>query len=124
MKKSSLDSRFSYDFLNVCLPLSIYSALSSEFPTTKDFGLEKEPFMGKIYEGGERMALRQLDVRLARETKAFKAGSFLPNQRDPDILCPPTSLGRREKTPDVDQVPGCFAGSAVVVESLIVSKMA
>ena len=71
--------------------LFIYFSFS-DFPQTKDFGIEPEPFMSKVYIGGERVALEQLEKRLAHEAKAFQEGSFLPNQRDPDILCPPMSL--------------------------------
>ena len=66
----------------------------AEFPTPADFGVSSEELgdCAKVYVGGEKSALEHLKVRLEVEAKAFNAGSYLPNQRNPDILCPPKSL--------------------------------
>lgn len=45
-----------------------------------------------LWEGGETRALRQLEDRARVETEAFKQGLYLPNQAQPNLLAPPTSL--------------------------------
>jgi len=65
----------------------------TDFPTPEDFGhMNTGGEYSKVYVGGEREALQHYQARLAHEKKAFQRGSFLPNRRDPDILCPPKSL--------------------------------
>lgn len=66
--------------------------LHPRFPSIEYFNLEPEMETDKAYIGGERVALKALELRLAHEYDAFKRGTFLPNQRDPDVLCPPKSL--------------------------------
>ena len=61
-------------------------------PTPEDFDIKPEGFERKIYGGGETLALKHLEKRLLVESRAFQEGSFMPNQRNPDILCPPMSL--------------------------------
>ena len=64
-----------------------------DFPTSEDFGIEKErEDLNKVYVGGEENALKHLEARLEIEKAAFRKGNFLPNRRNPDILCPPKSL--------------------------------
>ena len=48
--------------------------------------------MPRILKGGERRALKYFRRRIVAESDAFVDGSFLPNRRDPDILCNPKSL--------------------------------
>lgn len=42
--------------------------------------------------GGETKALEQLNDRLDYERDAFVSGFYLPNQVNPDLLSPPSSL--------------------------------
>jgi len=64
-----------------------------DLPTPMDFGhVNRDGEFSKVYIGGEREAVKHYEARLAHERKAFQQGSFLPNRRDPDILCPPKSL--------------------------------
>ena len=44
------------------------------------------------YFSGESNALSHLEKRLSDELKAFMENSFLPNRRNPELLCPPKSL--------------------------------
>ncbi len=50
----------------------------------------------------KKMCRSFAQIRLERESRAFARGSFQPNQRDPDILCPPKSL-----SPDLRSVGPC-----------------
>ena len=69
------------------------SVVITDFPTPEEFGhMNTGGEYSKVYVGGEREALQHYQARLAHEKKAFQRGSFLPNRRDPDILCPPKSL--------------------------------
>eukprot|EP00095_Tigriopus_kingsejongensis_P002738 maker-scaffold1095_size63103-snap-gene-0.8 protein:Tk02738 transcript:maker-scaffold1095_size63103-snap-gene-0.8-mRNA-1 annotation:"cryptochrome precursor" len=83
-------STVSYASLNDDLAAKI--GLFPEFPSIQEFNLEPESETSRLYIGGESIALGALEVRLEHESKAFARKSFLPNQRNPDILCPPKSL--------------------------------
>ena len=63
-------------------------------PEPEEFGIDDEGGTAchKVYKGGEKHALQNLASRLRVEAAAFRVGSYLPNRRDPDILCPPKSL--------------------------------
>ena len=63
-------------------------------PEPGDFGIDDEngTSCSKVYIGGEKRALENLTSRLFVESAAFRVNSYLPNRRDPDILCPPKSL--------------------------------
>jgi len=77
------------------LPNSVTSQQGylKELPSPSDFGFYNENGQySKVYVGGEREALKHFEVRMTHERRAFDEGSFLPNRRDPDILCPPKSL--------------------------------
>ncbi len=63
-----------------------------EMPKPEDFGRTPDPGNNKIYIGGESQALEHLKRRLEIEADAFMNGSFLPNRRNPELLCPPKSL--------------------------------
>ncbi|XP_046405998.1 cryptochrome-1 [Ischnura elegans] len=74
--------------------LDEFEAFSS-IPSPEAFGLEpevkdKSPVVRWI--GGETHALHQLTKRLQVEENAFKNGVYLPNQANPDLIGPPTSL--------------------------------
>jgi len=62
-----------------------------KIPTPEDLGFVHNGEK-KVYQGGERKALKHFNRRVEIEKEAFLDGSFLPNRRDPDILCPPKSL--------------------------------
>ena len=67
--------------------------LLEEFPTCEILGFVKEnPNQSKVFVGGESQALAHLENRLTHELKAFLEHSFLPNRRNPELLCPPKSL--------------------------------
>jgi len=62
-------------------------------PTPEDLGKFTEgDVCHKVYKGGESRALKYFHSRMLHEQDAFIRGSFLPNRRNPDILCPPKSL--------------------------------
>ena len=48
--------------------------------------------LSRVYHGGESHAISHLEKRLCEEFKAFMDNSFLPNRRNPELLCPPKSL--------------------------------
>jgi len=65
-------------------------------PTPETFGIYPEvpenltsPYR---WYGGETRALEQLKERLEYEREAFVNGFYLPNQVNPDLLSPPSSL--------------------------------
>ena len=68
--------------------LTIFPAL----PTPQMLGIERETGENKIYQGGERLALKFLERRIAHERESFLRDSFLPNKFEPDILNNPKSL--------------------------------
>ena len=61
-------------------------------PTPQMLGIERETGENKIYQGGERLALKFLERRIAHERESFLRDSFLPNKFEPDILNNPKSL--------------------------------
>ncbi|XP_054284471.1 cryptochrome-1 [Macrosteles quadrilineatus] len=64
-------------------------------PTPEELGVHPETGLGERmvrWEGGETKALRQLEERAAVEGTAFRQGQYLPNQAQPDLLGPPTSM--------------------------------
>jgi len=61
-------------------------------PTVEMLGFTKPPGVNKIFKGGETIALEYFNQRLKSERASFENGGFLPNRRDPDILCPTKSL--------------------------------
>lgn len=61
-------------------------------PSPEDLGKFKAEDVCKLYKGGETTALKFFHNRMLHEQDAFIKGSFLPNRRNPDILCPPKSL--------------------------------
>lgn len=65
-------------------------------PTPADFNIipEVPEISGSTYRwhGGETRALEQLNNRLDYERDAFVNGFYLPNQVNPDLLSPPSSL--------------------------------
>ena len=65
-----------------------------ELPEPAAFGVDDEngTCCNKVYVGGEKQALENLESRLLVESAAFRVHSYLPNRRDPDILSPPKSL--------------------------------
>jgi len=69
------------------------AGLLDHFPSCEDVGVQPEKHTtGKIYIGGESHALTHLEKRMSIESNAFKGNSFLPNRRNPQLLCPPKSL--------------------------------
>lgn len=70
------------------------AGLFQHFPSCEDIGFVKDPNVAskKIYIGGESQALAHFEKRFSVELKAFLENSFLPNRRNPDLLCPPKSL--------------------------------
>ncbi|KAJ9600817.1 hypothetical protein L9F63_001029 [Diploptera punctata] len=64
-----------------------------EIPSPEDFGMSHEMDTERLirWEGGEMKALSNLKDRLDVEEIAFRQGSYLPNQAQPDLLGPPTS---------------------------------
>lgn len=69
--------------------------LLDKIPTPHDFGIYPEkPGSDRMirWSGGEKQALVNLENRLIVEAKAFYEGYYLPNQANPDLLGPPTSL--------------------------------
>jgi len=64
----------------------------NDFPSPENFGYTNDGTYSKVYIGGETEALRHFELRLKHEKEAFIHGSYMPNRRDPDILCPPKSL--------------------------------
>lgn len=69
----------------------VFSGVPSaqEMGVTPEVGVEQSIVR---WEGGESRALRQLEDRAVVEAEAFKRGLYLPNQSQPDLLAPPTSL--------------------------------
>ncbi|PSN30513.1 Cryptochrome-1 [Blattella germanica] len=65
-----------------------------EIPHPEDFNIFREAKTEKLirWDGGETKALKQLLDRLDVEESAFRQGYYLPNQAQPDLLGPPTSL--------------------------------
>jgi cryptochrome len=62
-------------------------------PNSEELGVPKDmEACDKVYSGGESHALAHLESRLNTEAKAFMDNSFLPNRRNPELLCPPKSL--------------------------------
>jgi len=61
-------------------------------PTPEQLGKFPKEGENKVYKGGESRAVKYFHSRMLHEQDAFIRGSFLPNRRNPDILCPPKSL--------------------------------
>ena len=87
------------DFVDLATAENLLSDNLTLFPTTPSpemLGIEKEkdPLWKekKIYNGGEREALKYYVKRIEHEKTAFLEGTFMPNRKDPDIFNPPKSL--------------------------------
>ncbi|KAG8257815.1 hypothetical protein J6590_040725 [Homalodisca vitripennis] len=78
-------------------------------PAAEELGISQESGLGErvvVWEGGENRALRQLQDRVIVEAEAFKRGLYLPNQAQPDLLAPPTSLSAALSA-------GCLSGNDI-----------
>jgi len=83
----------SVNFVDLSETLMTELNFLGQVPTAESMGFVKEDSPHtKVFKGGERRALKYFRRRLESENEAFLDGSFLPNRRDPDILCPPKSL--------------------------------
>lgn len=66
-----------------------------QFPTPEDFDLYYDDncqMSAYRWRGGEGEALSLLKTRLTVEEKAFREGSYMPNQVAPDLINSPTSM--------------------------------
>lgn len=66
-----------------------------QVPCPEDFLIfpEKTCFVKYVeWHGGERKALKQLELRLKVEEDAFASGTYLPSHANVDLLGPPTSF--------------------------------
>lgn len=63
-------------------------------PSLEEAGIPENPpeWRKRRVAGGEKNALKHMEIRLRAEEKAFKAGFYQPNQARPDLLGPPLSL--------------------------------
>ena len=85
------------DFVDLATAENLVSDNLTLFPTTPSpemLGIERDPLWKekKIYNGGEREALKYYVKRIEHEKTAFLEGTFMPNRKDPDIFNPPKSL--------------------------------
>ena len=85
------------DFVDLATAENLVSDNLTLFPTTPSpemLGIERDPLWKekKIYNGGEKEALKYYVKRIEHEKTAFLEGTFMPNRKDPDIFNPPKSL--------------------------------
>ncbi|KAL7030961.1 hypothetical protein ACKWTF_006847 [Chironomus riparius] len=83
------------DFGEIPMNLHMQLGLMNGIPKPEDFSIFREKTGSEVYltwKGGEKRALEQLELRLAIEQDAFKNGTYLPNQANPDLLGVSTSM--------------------------------